>query len=1074
MTVSRTNGVALLRGMLRETHLCKTLLRGKLTRAFTICALSACGALSGVLPVLAAAPAQAATGPIWKLTSITRPTNLVPGSENREVLVVATNVGGASTDGSTITVGDVLPAHIAAASVSGRDEYANFGVSGGEMTCAALPTISCTQSRVADPGDTLVISLSVNVANNASADEVSHVTAKGGGGEAVAEDFRLPVGTTPAGFGLEQSGTSASLSTLQAGAHPNLTTAFNFNTLSPSEPSAPVKDVRFDLPVGLVGNTVGMPQCSTQGVLEQVVNGHSCPTDSIVGMEATTVTFGTFVDPVYNIAPAPGEPAAFEFEAINELVRIDTGVLTGGTYGVRVTAKDVSEESQVFGTSITIWGVPADHNGPGDDYFGTNAGSVGFGGPSGTQRVPLLTNPTRCGTPLDGTFSTDAWTDIGKFVSLDVPMGTPIGCGSLPFPASVSMLPDTLEAGAPAGYRFDLKVQQNNSPEALATSNVKDVKVTLPAGTVVNPSAAHGLKACSNALFALHSDGVGACPREAQVGTIEIHSPNIPLPLQGQVFLAEPECNPCTPADAEDGRMVRLFLQAIGEGESGILVKLEGHGQIDQSTGRITTVFEDNPQLPFDELKLTLSGGPRAVLVNPRTCGVVRTDVHLTPWGTPLTPDSNPFSEFEVNQNCFGLQFSPSFVAGTTNIQAGEYSPFTLSFGRHDNDQFLGGLSLSMPPGLLGNIGSVPLCKEPEASQGTCGAGSLIGHVQVLTGPGADPFLVSGGQVFLTEGYGGAPYGLSIVVPAVAGPYTLAGTTGHGTVVVRAKIAVDETTAAITVTSDPLPNMLDGIPLQLKLVDVTIDRPAFTFNPTNCAKRAIGASISSTAGTSANVASQFQVTNCATLAFKPLFKVSTQGKTSRKNGASLDVKLTYPKAPWGSQANIRAVKVALPKQLPSRLSTLQKACPDATFNANPAACPSTSIVGTATARTPILAKALAGPAYFVSHAGLKFPELVIVLSGSGVTIHLSGETFISKKGVTSSTFRMVPDVPVSAFELKLPQGKYSALAANVNLCTAKLAMPTAFVGQNGAEIHTSTPIAVTSCPKRKKAKAARG
>jgi hypothetical protein len=347
----------------------------------------------------------------------------------------------------------------------------------------------------------------------------------------------------------------------------------------------------------------------------------------------------------------------------------------------------------------------------------------------------------------------------------------------------------------------------------------------------------------------------------------------------------------------------------------------------------------------------------------------------------------------------------------------------------------------------------------------------LIGHVNVLTGPGANPFLVTGGQVFLTEGYKGAPYGLSIVVPAVAGPYTLSGTTGHGTVVVRAKIQVNPIDAHLTVTSDALPSMLDGIPLQLQVVNAVIDKPGFTFNPTSCSKMAIAAHLTSTEGLSADRSSPFQVTNCANLKFTPKFSVSTTGKTSKANGAGLNVKLAYPAGSMGSQANIGRVKVELPKQLPSRLTTLQKACLAATFEANPASCPSQSIVGHAKVVTPILPVPLEGPAYFVSHGGEEFPQLIIVLQGYGTTVHLVGSTFISKAGITSSTFKQVPDVPVGTFELTLPQGKFSALAANGNLCTTKkLAMPTSFVAQNGVVINTRTPIVPTGCSKHAKAK----
>jgi hypothetical protein len=286
-------------------------------------------------------------------------------------------------------------------------------------------------------------------------------------------------------------------------------------------------------------------------------------------------------------------------------------------------------------------------------------------------------------------------------------------------------------------------------------------------------------------------------------------------------------------------------------------------------------------------------------------------------------------------------------------------------------------------------------------------------------------------------------------------------------VVVRAQIFVDGHTAQLKVVSGQLPSMLDGIPLQLKAVNVRIDRPSFTFNPTSCAKKSIVGTLTAVEGLSSTVADSFQVTNCASLAFKPGFSVTTTGKTSRTSGAGLDVKLSYPKNAFGKYANIKAVKVALPKQLPSKLTTLQKACPDATFNANPAACPAASRVGSATATTPILADTLAGPAYFVSHGGAKFPELVVVLSGDGVTVQLDGETFISKAGITSSTFRQIPDVPVSTFELKLPQGPGSALAANGNLCTSVLKMPTAFTAQNGLVIHQTTPITATGCPKHK-------
>jgi len=378
-----------------------------------------------------------------------------------------------------------------------------------------------------------------------------------------------------------------------------------------------------------------------------------------------------------------------------------------------------------------------------------------------------------------------------------------------------------------------------------------------------------------------------------------------------------------------------------------------------------------------------------------------------------------------------------------------------------------------MPGGLSGILSGVALCEEAQANAGTCGPDSLIGQTTVSVGLGGDPFSVTGGRVYITKGYGGAPFGLSIVNPAKAGPYDL-GKGACDCVVVRAKIQVDPHTAALTVSTDSsgpyaIPTILDGIPLQIQHVNVTIDRPGFTFNPSNCSPLQINASLQSTEGATSATSLPFQVTNCATLKFAPKFSASTAAKTSKANGASLQVKLAYPKAPFSSQANITSVRVDLPKQLPSRLTTLQKACTAAQFASNPAGCPAASVIGHAKAITPLLPVPVQGPAYFVSHGGEAFPSLIMVLQGYGVTVELVGTTLI-KNGITSSTFKTVPDVPVGSFELTLPQGKFSALTANANLCKSKLLMPTTFNAQNGAVLQQGTKISVTGCAKAKKGK----
>jgi hypothetical protein len=1017
---------------------------------------------------------------VWKVISAGEPTNIVEGGT---VILTAINVGG-PTDGSTVTISDTLPAELAATKVRA---YESFRPSSLLACKEASPTFTCSYAGVMDTGDALRIRIKVNVASNAPASVVNHGVVTGGGAEQDGtNDATLTVGGTPAKFGVAQSSVLMAVSSHQAGAHPDVTTSFTLNTSGTEIAGGDVKDVRADLPPGLVGNTVGLPRCTTAGVL-----AGRCPRDSIVGV--ATVTVRDFLHPVpdrplalfapiYNISPSPGEPAAFIFYTAYFPVRLDTSLLSDGNYAVRVTASNITEADPVLDSTVTIWGVPAEHEGPGtievsEEATAHNGSTIG-GPDASVSRVPLLTNPTQCSSPLAGRVEVDEWGDPSVFTGESGSLGMMTGCGALTFSGSMYMLPDTLEAGVPAGYDFNLHVPQVNDPDGLSQPSVKRVVTALPMGTVVSPSSAVGLKACTDDEFfgPVAERGLqqpaqpGDCPRDAQVGTVEIRTPALELPLTGDVYLATPDCEPCSPDDAQDGKMVRLFVQVVGEGTSGIVVKLEGRTSLNQQTGQLTATFDNNPQLPFSDFKLTLGGGSRATLANSRVCGPVSTSLDMTPWSNPFTTDVLSTSSFEISQGCLGPQFNPSFIAGTTNIQAGEYTPFTLSFGRADADEFLNGLQMQMPAGLLGSLTGIPLCKEPQASEGTCSPASLIGHTQVLTGPGQTPFLVTGGQVFLTEGYKGAPFGLSIVVPAKAGPFTLSGTTGTGNVVVRAAINVDPHTVALTVTSDPLPTALDGIPLQLKVVNVTIDRPGFTFNPTSCAKTAITGTLSSKESGGARVSSPYQVTNCAGLGFKPGFKISTSGKTSRANGASLDAKLTYPTG--AKYANIAKVKVDLPKQLPSRLTTLQKACPAATFNANPASCPKDSIVGVARAATPILPVQLSGPAYFVSHGGEAFPNLIVILQGYGVRVDLIGDTFINKAGITSSTFNQVPDVPVSSFELYLPQGRDSALAANGNLCKSTLKMPTSFVAQNGATIHQTTPIVVTGC-KATKAKKAR-
>ncbi len=596
--------------------------------------------------------------------------------------------------------------------------------------------------------------------------------------------------------------------------------------------------------------------------------------------------------------------------------------------------------------------------------------------------------------------------------------------------------------------------------------------------------------------------GVNFCPNAAKIGTVKVKSPLLPAdqPVTGAVYLASQETNPF-------GSVLAMYIVAE-DPISGTLVKLPGevrlcqqagetiNGMTCRGLGQIITTFQNNPQLAFEDAELHFFGGERAPLANPAYCGAYTTQAAFVPWAAEpgdqaaLTAPSS--STFNITSGpsqsaCPGasLPFDPTVTGGATSIQAGAFSPFTATFSRSNGEQNMQSIVAKLPPGLSGLLPGVELCPEPQANQGACGPNSLIGETTVSVGVGGQPFSVHGGKFYLTGPYNGtggctpgqpgcAPFGLSFVVPAKAGPLDLANTRNNhpacDCVLVRGKIEVNPETAALTITSNPpgtpdsIPTSIEGIPLQIQHVNATTTRSSFQFNPTNCNKMEVTGTIDTSEGDTRTIGVPFQVTNCAALKFAPKFAVSTSGKTSRADGASLNVKLTYPQEPFGSEANIRQVKVELPKGLPSQLKTLQKACTAAQFHTNPAGCPAASAVGHAKATTPLIPVPLEGPAYFVSNGGEAFPNLIVVLQGYGVTVDLVGDTFI-KNEVTSSTFKTVPDAPVNTFELNLPEGPYSALTTDGNLCTQKLTMPTEFIAQNAATIHQNTQITVTGCPK---------
>jgi uncharacterized repeat protein (TIGR01451 family) len=1109
----------------------------KLTATLAITLLSAAASLT-----LSASPAAAAT-PWWHLTTHLRPANLAPGGEGT-LVVQAVNLGNQPTSGP-VTLSDVLPAGLKvkeeevegetipqvsffAFSQQGDLGPTNFIGKLLEFCRTTSSSVACSTAsqnpefggleliEPLQPYENLEMRISV-IDQGASPGALNKAEVSGGGAPVQIQKRPVPISSTPPSFGAEEGGFAllpeeegGEIDT-QAGSHPyQLTTDFALNqTGDPEHPPALPRNLKFNLPAGLIGNATLLPQCSdldfrniTEGGFEDL-----CPADTVVGVASVTVFepsqlgLHIFPVPIFNLVPSKGEPARFGFEINGAAVALDASVRTGSDYGISVSVSNITQLTNFLSSTVTFWGVPGDKSH--DNARGwscmlnghwTNTGGRGLPciGSTQTHPDPFLTMPSSCRLPFIASAEGLSWTDPEKPQAIALPkaeyqlsdrLGNPLGvtgCNKLAFGPSIEAQPDVSSASTPTGLSVHVKVPQEVSLGAngLASSSIKDTQVTLPAGVSVSPSGADGLAACSEAQIGfIGIEGEGSpgglqpgtelftpnlpqpfCPDSSKIGTVNFKVPVIAHPLEGSVYLAQQNQNPF-------GSLVAMYIVAK-DPQSGVLLKLAGEVSLSE-TGQITTTFKNSPQAPLEEATFSFFGGARAPLTTPAHCGTYTTQASFTPWSeSPPVPASSTFS---ITTGPNGgpcptpLPFAPSLAAGTTSNLAGAFSPLSTTITREDGNQDIQTVQLHMPPGLSGILAGIPLCAEAEANAGTCSPASQIGQTIVSVGLGGDPFTVTGGQVFLTQGYKGAPFGLSIVNPAKAGPFDL------GKVIVRAKIEVDPHTAALTVTTDPIPHILQGIPLQIKHVNVRIDRPGFTFNPTNCSALKLSGTIGSTEGATAQAEVPFRVTNCAALKFAPKFSVSTNGKTSKARGASLSVKLTYPSAPFGTFANVAKVKVSLPKQLPSRLSTLQKACTAQVFDKDPASCPKASEVGHAKVITPLLPVPLTGPAYFVSHGGEAFPDLTIVLKGSGaypITVQLVGSTQI-KNGVTTSTFKSTPDVPFNSFELSLPQGPSSALAANANLCKSKLTMPTEFTAQNGALLKQSTPIKVSGCSKHR-------
>ena len=1059
--------------------------------------------VAGLLPAAASAAA-----PHWTITSTASPAHLIPGDNADLQLygIVVTNTGGASTTHTPITITDTLPPGVTSnpnpagafdVTMSAGDEAPHF------LSCDPGPPVTCTGTLPVPvyPGARIFVYVPVLVDPGADGATVTNQVSVSGGGAATATATeQTPVSSNPAGpgfqsfdFGLTDS---AGAPVTQAGSHPyDFHLNFHLNTvLNPSfgsdVPAASIKDATAKLPPGLVVNPAATPTRCTEAQLET----GSCPDSSAAGLEDATVgLFGFtssgsgFTGAVFNTIPPPGVPAQFAFNAagIGIFIHLSGGVDTAGDYALTATARDILQYGGTSGLAVDLWGDPSD---PSHDHRRSYcAGQAAVGDdlvcPVPKTDTPLLSMPSACSGPLSASLSITSWedpanpfSDSGQTSDSD---GAPVGvsgCSSLDFKPTLKARPTTNVADSPSGLDVDLHVPQTNSLSTLATSNLKKAVVTLPEGLVVNPSGANGLDGCSAAQIGLATP-VGStpihftadpatCPDAAKIGTVEVDTPLLDDPLPGAVYIAKPHDNPFD-------SLLAIYI-VVNDPATGVVVKLAGHVVADPDTGRLTTTFDDNPELPFSDFKLSFFGGAGGTLRTPVTCGNYSTTSELTPWSGNAA--ATPHDDYAISQgpggSCAASEDdqpnSPSFDAGTVDPIAGAFSPFVLSLNREDGTQQFSKVTVTPPPGLVGKLAGTPACSEAalaaaanktgqeETANPSCPAASQVGTVGVAAGAGPSPFWAQG-KVYMAGPYKGAPLSFAIVTPATAGPFDL------GTVVVRTALSIDPSSAQITATSDPIPTILEGINLDVRSARLKLDKPNFTLNGTSCDKSSVTGQLVSTLDQTALLSNPFQLAECGSLGFKPALKLSLKGGTLRNGHPAFTSVLTYPQ---GDYANLRKAQVTLPPSMQLDQSHIQAPCTRPQFAADQ--CPDASIIGSVTATSPLLDYDLTGPAYLRT-GNNPLPDIVLALHGppsQPIEIDQVGKVDTVNARLRT-TFESVPDAPLSKAVISLVGGSKGLLVNNTNLCKQTNKATVLLDGQN-SKVADSTPKMAIKCPKPRK------
>lgn len=1075
--------------------------------------LALCLAFAAIC-VPAWASAAAAPAPAWSIHSVAVPTNFVPGDAVGDYFYETTlaNSGGAVTEGSPITLTDSLPAGLTVTKTELLVRLVGAGSEAGAISdvgpeaCGSevageVTTVKCvvteglehaTEPARLFPSEELRMVVHVSTPPAASGSLENAVEVQGGGAGAEVVEGENPADADPvvAGFSefrAELLGDDGQPLT-QAAARPyQYVTSFSVHTTrGPGGTSAPfvpaegdLKTIDVALPPGLVGNPTAAERCTAEQFNERHsiefegnnVFQNGCPDGSAIGLIVVQQVEGVgqvLPLPLYNLVPPKGMPAQFGFQLAGAPIFIDTKVRTGGDYGITAYLPNTSEAKRVTAATVTIWGVPAASSHDrlrGHCLNSISEFSIGECS-AGLAPAPFLRAPTSCDSPLATAMSFDTWTHPGTIFT--APLYTPAleGCGAVGFAPTVTAVPQTSAADSPTGLAFNLHVPQEEDPGQLAIADLRDVSVTLPPGLVVNPSSAGGLAGCSLAQIDLDGAAPAACPDASKIGSVEVDTPLLDHPVKGGVFLATQSLNPF-------GSLLAIYVVAA-DPESGVVLKLAGKVETDPLTGQVTTRFTDNPQLPFEDLTVTFFDGPRAPLRTPARCGEYTTTTALTPYSAPASgPDATPSDSFEVTEGpggsaCPTGTVAAAMTAGLRTPVAGAHSPFDLTLTRPDGSDELLGVSVAIPPGVLATLKGIPYCAEGaiaaaaarnqpgdgalELASPSCPAASAVGSAKAGAGAGPSPVYTSG-QVYLAGPYKGASLSLVAIIPAIAGPFDL------GVVVDRIALRVDLNTAQVTAESDPFPTILSGVPLDVRDIRVSLDRPGFTLAPTNCEPKAVQATVLGRGGGSASVSYPFQVGQCDKLGFSPTLSLSLKGKTKRVGHPALRAVL---RAKPG-EANLAQTVVTLPASEQIENAHVVNPCTRPQFAAGQ--CPPRTILGRASATSQLLDAPLTGNVYFRANGGEHdLPDIVADLNGQ-IHITLVGHIDAVRNRVRT-TFDVVPDAPVEQFTLEMFGGKKGLLVNNRDVCARRYRALVQMDAQNG-RIHDFEPVIQTSCPPKK-------